>query len=404
MTTAVARPAWREPAYLRYLAGHGTSLLGDQVWHVALSWAAVQLASPGVAGTVLAVSAVPRLVLLLAGGALADRYDVRRLMVGSDLVRAVVMLAAAGLAWSAPSLLWLVLVALVFGVADAVFLPAAGSLQPRLVETAQLPSAAAVQELVGRAALLLGAPLGGALVAVGGLPLACLVNAVTFGVSMVAVASVRPRRTVPPSGEAAFAAVRAGFAFLRGARVVRTALLVALVVNLGFVGPMNIGLALLASSRGWGAAGIGLLLAAFGGGAALGALVLLRVRVRRRLGVVAAVSAAAEGLATAAMAHAPTLALAVGAAGLVGLVAAPFGVALQTVVQARTPDAFRGRVTSVNTLCGLGIAPLAMSLFGLTADAVGASTAFLVSAGLELVGAALCLSVADLRRAEVPRG
>lgn len=48
MSTATAlRPAYREPAYLRYLAGHGTSLLGDQVWHIALSWSAVQLASPG---------------------------------------------------------------------------------------------------------------------------------------------------------------------------------------------------------------------------------------------------------------------------------------------------------------------------------------------------------------------
>ncbi|WHT15657.1 MFS transporter [Crossiella sp. CA-258035] len=405
MSTATAlRPAYREPAYLRYLAGHGTSLLGDQVWHIALSWSAVQLASPGVAGLVMTVAAVPRLALMLLGGALADRFDARRLMIGSDLARALVMLLAATLAFLSPSLLWLVLVALAFGIADAVFLPAAGSLQPRLLEPAQLSSGAALHEVVGRAALLLGAPLGGLLVAVGGLPLACVVNALTFGVSMAAVASAKPRREVEPSTERVLASVRSGFAFLRRERVLRTVILAALVINLGFVGPMNLGVAILSEHRGWGSVGVGLLVAGFGGGAALGALVLLRVPLRRRLGLVVAVAALAETAAMVVMALAPTLPVAVGAAVLIGLGGAPCGVGVRTLIQARTPDAFRGRVSSVHTLCSLGVAPLATGLFGLAVGAFGVSAAFLCSAGLELVGAALCLLVADLRRASIEQG
>jgi MFS family permease len=193
------RAAWREPAYLRYLAGRSVSWLGDQVWSVALAWAAVRLASPGVAGLVLAASSVPRLALMLFGGPLADRHDARRLMLASDAARAVVTLIAAALAVAGTGLPLLVVVALVFGVVDAVFLPAAGSVQPRLLRPTQYASGAALGELANRAALTLGAPLGGLLVTFGGLPLGCLVDAATFLLSIAALWSIHPRPLTPPT-------------------------------------------------------------------------------------------------------------------------------------------------------------------------------------------------------------
>ena len=75
--STTARPAHKDPAYLRYLGGQALSGIGDQVWYVALSWAAVQQSSPGTAGLILSVSAIPRVMLLLFGGVLADRFDVQ---------------------------------------------------------------------------------------------------------------------------------------------------------------------------------------------------------------------------------------------------------------------------------------------------------------------------------------
>src|SRR5690606_26096894 len=66
------KPAYRDGSYLRYTAGHAVSIVGDQVWYVALSWSAVQLASPAVAGIIMTVSALPRLVLLMLGGVYVD--------------------------------------------------------------------------------------------------------------------------------------------------------------------------------------------------------------------------------------------------------------------------------------------------------------------------------------------
>ena len=389
------RPAYREPTFLRYVAGHAVSVLGDQVWYVALSWMAVRLASPGVAGVILAVSSLPRLALLLLGGAIVDRYGPRRLMIGSDLLRAVISLGAAGTALVAPGVPLLVAVALVFGLADAVFLPAAGAIAPRLLQPNQIASGVGTTTLAARAALTIGAPLGGVLVAAGGLPLACLVNAATFVVSVASLASVRPRAAaaVAQSGprEPLLGALRAGLAYLVRHRMLRVLLLVSLLTNLGFVGPMNVGLALVSTARGWGAAGIGDMLAGFGVGAVTGALLMMRVRSGSGGRVVAAVCAAVQGGAVFTIAVAPHLWTAVLATTLTGLTSGPLAIVVTSLTQRFTDDRFRGRVASVNTLANLGVTPMAMAVMGAVAGQLGNVPAFAGSAGLELVAGLMCV-------------
>lgn len=385
------RPAYREPTFLRYVAGHAVSVLGDQVWYVALSWMAVRLASPGVAGVILAVSSLPRLALLLLGGAIVDRYGPRRLMIGSDLLRAVISLGAAGTALAAPGVPLLVTVALVFGLADAVFLPAAGAIAPRLLQPDQIASGVSITTLAARAALTVGAPLGGVLVAVGGLPLACLVNAATFVVSVASLASVRPRPVASRSGprEPLLGALRAGLAYLVRHRMLRVLLLVSLLTNLGFVGPMNVGLALVSTARGWGAAGIGDMLAGFGIGAVTGAVLMMRVRSGGR--AIAAVCAALQGGAVFTIAIAPHLWTAVLATTLTGLTSGPLAIVITSLTQRFTDDRFRGRVASVNTLANLGVTPMAMAVMGAVAGQLGNVPAFAGSAGLELAAGLMCV-------------
>ncbi|GIG66301.1 MFS transporter [Phytomonospora endophytica] len=399
----VARAAYREPAYLRYIAGQTVSIVGDQVWYVALSWAAVQLASPAAAGVVLAVSAIPRLALMLFGGVFVDRFGPRKLMIGSDAVRAAIVLCAAGVALWSPSIALLVVVSLVFGAADAIFMPAAGAMQPRLLSKEQYSSGAALRELTSRAALTLGAPLGGVLVAVGGLPLAALVDAVTFILSAVMLWTVRPR---PAEGETAPAkktttALRDGLAYLRRNRLVGGLVLTSLLLNLGFVGPMNVGLALVSDERGWGSRGIGLLLAGFGIGAAASALVLLKVKPKGRLGYLLAAGAVIEGVCMAGLGFAGSLTLGVIATFTAGIVAGLLGVTTSSLVQTNTDDAYRGRVSSVSMFANLGVTPLAIAATGVAVDAFGLEATFTASALMSLAAAVLTLAMRQLRRASL---
>ena len=402
-------PAHRNAPFLRYLAGQAVSTIGDQVWYVALSWSAVRHAGAATAGVVVSVSAVPRLFLLLFGGVVADRFDVRRLMLGSDVLRTAVCLAAAAVALADPGISLLIVMALLFGTVDALFMPAAGSMQPRLLTADQYAGGAVLATLSARLALTVGAPLGGFLVAHGGLSTALLVDAVTFALSVGALASVRPRPIEPDgnaeaSREPYWHSFRSGLRYLRGHAVLGPLVLVTFLTNAGFVGPLNVGGVLLAQTRGWGAQGVGDLLTGFGVGAAAGALLMARVRIRRRLGVWIAVLGAAQGVAVAAMAWSPSVLAASAVTLLVGLLSGPMAVLTSVVQQRETEDAFRGRVSSVVTLTVLGIVPLAMGLMGVAVAVLGTTGAFAVSGAVEVAGLVGLLSGPFRRVGAEPAG
>ena len=98
---------------------------------------------------------------LQRNSAAADRFDIRRLMLGSDCLRAVLTLAAAGIAAVMPGIALLIGLALTFGTVDAVFLPSAGAMRPRLLRPEQYQSGSVAAETTARLTLCLGAPLGG---------------------------------------------------------------------------------------------------------------------------------------------------------------------------------------------------------------------------------------------------
>ncbi|NUS12684.1 MAG: MFS transporter, partial [Streptomyces sp.] len=148
---ASGRPAHRDGNVLRWLTAYTASLLGDSVYFVALAFAAARSGTPEQVGLVMAAGAVPRAVLMLGGGVVADRFGPRRVVIGGDAVRCVLILAAAGaLALASPGLWLLVALALVFGAVDALFMPAVGALPPRITTPDQLTRLQGLRALVVR--------------------------------------------------------------------------------------------------------------------------------------------------------------------------------------------------------------------------------------------------------------
>ncbi|MGC5412252.1 MFS transporter, partial [Streptomyces sp. DT225] len=126
-------------------------------------------------------------------------------------------------------------------------------------------------------------------------------------------------------------------------------MLVVAVSELGYVGPLNLGLILLSDERGWGAAGMGWVVAAFGTGAGASAL-LLAVRGRvPRAGLVMCLTVVVGSFAIAALAYVPSVLLAATVAVLVGLFAGLGGSLCGALMQTVTDPAYLGRVTSVFT-------------------------------------------------------
>jgi MFS family permease len=179
-------------------------------------------------------------------------------------------------------------------------------------------------------------------------------------------------------------------------------LLVLALSELGFAGPANIGLILLARQRGWGAAGLGWIVAAFGVGAGAAALLLAwRGRIGRA-GLVMCLSVVGGAIAVASLAYAPSIALGAVAGLCVGLLVGLGGALCAALTQTLTEPAYLGRVTSVSALFAMGLAPLSYPVTGAAIGVWGTAPVFVVSAALCASGALVGLSVKAMRRAELP--
>ncbi|MFF1446864.1 MFS transporter [Streptomyces sp. NPDC058274] len=418
-SVAADRPAHRDGNVLRWLGAYTASMVGDNVYYIALSWAAVQAGTPSQAGLVMAASAVPRALLMLGGGVVADRFGPRKVVIGSDAVRCAAVLAVAALLFAASPGLWLLaLLALVFGTVDAVFMPAVGALPARVTSRGQLARVQGMRGLAIRFANVVGAPLGGLGVALGGAAAAFGLAGLLIAVSVPLLISVRMRDLPAASGDGAEGAegpaplaesrsawqdLRDGLRYIRGHRVLAPLIVAIALGDLGFVGPLNVGLTLLADERGWGAAGMGWVLAGFGTGA--GAVSLL-LTVRGRLphaGYVMAGSILAGCVAIGSLAYVPGVVAAVGVALLVGLLAGLSGALCGALLQTETAPSYLGRVSAVSGIVSLGIAPLSMPVSAAAIGLWGTGPVFVVSAAVCGLGGVVALCSGPLRRAELPK-
>ncbi|MFB8172630.1 MFS transporter [Kitasatospora purpeofusca] len=422
---AAARSALPAP-YLRWLVGAQLGALGDAALAFALGWAAAAHGGAA-AGLVLTVITVARTVLVLVGGAVADRLGARRVMLAGDAVMlaATLALAAAAGVLGTPLRL-LLLAALVIGVVDAFYLPASGSMPRLLVDAGQLPRALALRQAGGQLAALLGAPLGGALVAAGGLPATALVDAASFAVLLLVLLLLPvsdPRRapaararagtgtgtgtgrgtgTDRPPGLLREAA--AGVRLATGDRLLRAALLLAgsaagaVLPVVALLGP------LLARSAGWGAGAAGLVAGAQGAGVLVAAVLLARRGTGAGTGRLGAGTGAAAGLCAAAvgialLAAAPVPAAAVLGGLLTGAGSGLFAGRLGPLVLGAAPDTHLSRVQALLTLVQSAALVLSTGALGLLADTAGPRVPIALCALATGAAGVLALASPVLRRA-----
>ncbi|MFI6938633.1 MFS transporter [Streptomyces sp. NPDC050418] len=402
MAPPAERPAYRDVNVLRWLTAYTASVTGDVVYFLALSWAATRAGGPSQVGLVVAAGALPRAVLMLGGGVVADRFGPRRVAVVSDAVRCVVILAtAAGVLLSSPSMWLLVAVALVFGVVDAVFMPAVGALPPRITAPSQLARVQGMRGLSIRLSNAVGPLLAGAVLVVGGEAGGFTAAGALFALSLVTLLTVRTSSAEATRRGSAWRELGDGLRYIRRHRMLAPLVTVIGLSEMCFSGPVATGLVLLADERGWGASGMGWIASAFSVGAAASALLLtVSTRIPRPgLTLCGALLLTAAGAVS--LGHATSLTTAVLHGSLIGLTSGFTTTVTSALVQTETDPRYLGRVTSVTTLCTLGLAPVLFPAVGITADLWGAGTFFVGCGAICLLAAALALSVPVIRRAEL---
>ena len=305
------RSVLRYPGFRWLLSGLAVSQTGDWLYNLALVVLVYQRTHSALwVGATTAARVVPVVVLGPLGGVLADRFDRRRIMIACDLARmGLMVLLAAVAAFQLPIVLAPV-VAAAATAGTAPYVSCVAAVTPRLVEDADLPGANAARSAVTGTAIVLGPALGGVLLLLGSAAFAFALNALTFGLSALAVLAIRGdgdaspfrvrRAAERPDGllrEVAqgAAALRAHPAALRlvGADIMCSVL----------YGAQTVLLLLVSRQVGLGAQGYGYMFAALGAGGLIGTA--LAGRASRRLGSRSVLAAAL------AVAGVPTLLLAV---------------------------------------------------------------------------------------------
>jgi MFS family permease len=399
------------PDYHKLWTAAAISNLGDGVFLTALPLLAAALTrDPLQVSAVFAAGWLPWLLLGLVSGALADRWDRRRVMWTVDAARFAVVGFLGVAVWAGwATIPLLVGVAFLLGAGQTLFDSAAQSLVPALVGRGAQRLERANGQLFGVQQVtqqLAGPPLGGSLFALArSVPF--VADAVSFGASSVLIAAIggrfRRERAAGAPRTGLRAEIAEGVRWLLDHRLLRAGVVFGAVANLAD-SAMDAVLVLFAQEQlGLGSVGYGLLLAGFAVGGVAGSLV--AARASRALGsgtvivggiLVGAVMALGIGLTSS-----PWL-----AGGLLAVQGAAFtvhnvvGVSLR---QALVPDALIGRVGATSMLVNFGTIPIGGILGGVAGRALGLRSPFLLGAAVLALAALAAMPAINNRTVQAAR-
>ena len=378
MTTvadAVPRPksVFANPYFRNLWIGGGISALGDQFYLVALPWLVLQLTRSNLAvGTTLMCAAIPRAVLMLAGGAVSDRIPPRRIMLTTATLRTIFVGAVGALAYLNIIQIWhLYILAFAFGVADAFGIPAFQALLPSLVEREQLQSGNAMFQSLYQITTMIGPAPAGIVIKALGIAWAFFIDALSFLFILAPIYTLP--RTVPtpkPRAEGKHFGhdILDGLHYVWRDRAMRAVMILMMGVNLFIMGPIIVGLAALAKFRFGSPTAFGVLISCWSGGALIGVIVAGILKQRTHRGWTMAISSAIVALGIAAI-GALSREVSIGALLVAtGMVAGHNNIVLISWFQGRVDHAFMGRVMSVLMFGWIGLLPVSYPAAGALAQ------------------------------------
>jgi MFS family permease len=402
MTGTGSRAPLRYSPFRLLVVGRTVTALGNAVAPIALAFAVLDLTgSVRDLGLVVGAQSTARVLFLLAGGVVADRFPRQLVMVGAGVLSAATQAVIATLVLTGTATVPLLMVlAAVSGMFFAFAFPAAAALVPQTVPQTVLQQANAINRLGFSSGMIGGAAAGGALVALVGPGWGLAVDAATFAVGAVCFALVRVPdirdHTAPRRG--ILTELREGWTEFVSRTWLWVVVLGFMVINAVHTAAIAVlGPAVADETIGRGA--WGLVLAAEMTGMVVGALLAMRIQVRRLL-LFGVVCVAGELFLITALAVAPRTDVLLVAALLAGLAVEQFSVAWETTMQEHVPADKLARVYSYDMLGSFVAIPGGQVSAGPAAVAIGTEATLLVGAGLMGVAVVGMIASRDVRRLE----
>ncbi len=375
-------------------AGTATSLLGDQFALLATPWLVLKITGDPLAlGIVLALEGIPRAIFILLGGAITDRFSPRLIMLLSDIIRFILTALMALVVFTGTVQIWMLYVfGLGFGLVAGFAIPAENSIVPMLVAGEDLQAGNSIMMGMSQLVGFIGPTIAGILIGKFstsdfGIGLAFAIDAISFAVSAACLLAMRGARRLAasdaPGKESVWGSILAGVHYLWDDRPLRLMFLVVTAVNFLFVGPLLVGIPVLASQRlTEGAVAFGLLMSGYAGGN-LGGLLLAGSLPRpngvtMRIILIALLSA--FGIVLGAFGFIRSTWLDFSLMLLLGLGNGYISIIMFTWMQNRTPKEMLGRMMSMLMLSNVGLVPVSQALSGAVSKL--SLTALFVGAGV----------------------
>jgi MFS family permease len=373
------------------------SQIGDQCLLIAAITLVTNLSASPLAMLIPAISiALPQVIFGLVGGVVADRWDRKWVMVATDLLRALFVLAV--LLVRTTGQLWILYVA-AGGLAfmGAFFYPARNAAIPNLVPSSQLLTANGLIQGSYLIALILGPTVAGMAVELWGLPSTIVLDSASFVISAITIMIIR----VPPiRGDSALASqknmwrdMRVGLDFIRHSRPLRRVLSITGVATLGVGAVVLLAIPHLKSHLGAGGLEFGGAISVLGIGSLLGGLIVTRLSRRLATNSLVGGMLVLAGVAVIAFAYAPNYIIVLVSVMMLGLCIVVARGVLDTLTQTLSPDEVRGRVQSTVTLIVVAGTAAAEGLSAVLGHFLGVQTVF-VAAGLITVAAGIAATYA----------
>jgi MFS family permease len=396
----------REPNFRAYFLSTLVNGAGSTMGGIALVFAVLEVSSsPSALGIVLAAETIPQVVLMLAGGVIADRFGRTATIQLSNIVSGLTALAIAALVISGSAELWqLAALSVVNGAASAIGFPALASVMPQLVPREQLQAANVLNSMRRGVLSVIGPTVGGLLVVTVGAGWAVAVDGITYLVAAALLLKVKIPPPLPRDEQSTMLGdLREGWHYFRATTWLWAVVLAFGVLNVLHSGFNTLG-PVVAVTTDIGETGWGLILSAQAVGLLVTTVVMLRVPLQRPL-LWGMLGCALYGLPMLALGLHPTLVLVMVATFIGGAGIEVFSLGWSLAMQEHVPDEMLSRAYSYDALGSFVAIPVGQLAVGPLGAVYGVRDVLLVCG---IAYAVICLatlgsrSVRDLQRATEP--
>jgi MFS family permease len=399
LTTRNALHVLRPGPFRRYIIGSAISDTGTWMQVMAQGWVMATLTTSAfMLGLVQLCAGLPMLALTMIGGAAADRFDKRKILLITQYVQITIAISIGWLIWSGNIAIWQIFIfAAILGVSNSFEMPTLSALVPELVKRNEIQGAISLDRSVFHGSRMVGFSLSGILISAWGMATAFFANAQSFVALFIAIFSLPARvRGTAEEEQKRASGIKEGFRYIAKDRPSLAMVMliatqsVCIFPIITVMMPLYVRLVLhLGPDR------LGFLMGASAVGSVVGSLFLIGLPREKRVALmmmcVTGVSIAIFGMSRAPTFYVATALMIINSLGL----ATNFGLA-STIVQERAPDYLRGRVSAVFMLSFVGLMPIAGLGVTSLSDFIGMPTALMIAA--IVYGAITLLILARVRR------